>query len=216
MMRAAPGTRSEGLRMNALPVPMAMGSIQRTIMAGKLKGAIPATTPSGCRIVCVSMLVEICSMDSPMVIDGIAIACSTTSMPRKTSPMASALVLPFSATITSAIRPWLATRREWSLMSTRQRCCTGVSRHFFAAAIADWTIASISACVAHGTRHSTSCVAGSFTSSSLVEVEGFSSPSIQSGSVSTLILARLAGCDVVVCRERSLGEGSCSGGRIPG
>ncbi|KAJ1485354.1 hypothetical protein T484DRAFT_2432371 [Baffinella frigidus] len=60
------------------------------------------------------------------------------------------------------------------------------------------------------------CVAGSFTSSSLVEVEGFSSPSIQSGSVSTLILARLAGCDVVVCRERSLGEGSCSGGRIPG
>ena len=25
-------------------------------MAGKLKGAIPATTPSGCRIVCVSML----------------------------------------------------------------------------------------------------------------------------------------------------------------
>jgi hypothetical protein len=44
---SGPGTRSEGLRMKAFPVPIAIGSIQSTIIAGKLNGAIPATTPSG-------------------------------------------------------------------------------------------------------------------------------------------------------------------------
>lgn len=43
-----PGTRSDGLRTNVFPVAMARGNIQRGIMAGKLKGAMPAQTPRGC------------------------------------------------------------------------------------------------------------------------------------------------------------------------
>jgi hypothetical protein len=47
-LTAVPGTRSEGLRTKVLPVAMASGYIHKGIMAGKLKGAMPAQTPSGC------------------------------------------------------------------------------------------------------------------------------------------------------------------------
>src|SRR5947209_17497116 len=46
----AEGSFSEGLRMNALPQAIAGAHIHMGTMAGKLKGVIPATTPSGCRI----------------------------------------------------------------------------------------------------------------------------------------------------------------------
>jgi len=36
------------LRMKVLPVAMASGYIHNGIIAGKLKGAMPAHTPSGC------------------------------------------------------------------------------------------------------------------------------------------------------------------------
>ena len=48
--RDAEGSFSEGLSTNALPQAMAMGNIHIGTMAGKLKGVMPATTPSGCRI----------------------------------------------------------------------------------------------------------------------------------------------------------------------
>jgi hypothetical protein len=41
---AAPGSFSEGLRTNVLPTVQAIGNIQSGIMAGKLKGQMPATT----------------------------------------------------------------------------------------------------------------------------------------------------------------------------
>ena len=44
------GSRSEGLRMNALPTAMATPNIHIGIIAGKLNGVIPATTPKGWRI----------------------------------------------------------------------------------------------------------------------------------------------------------------------
>src|SRR6202167_3280705 len=44
------GSRSEGLRMNALPQAMAGAHFHNGIMAGKLNGVMPATTPSGWRI----------------------------------------------------------------------------------------------------------------------------------------------------------------------
>jgi hypothetical protein len=47
---AADGSFSDGLRMNALPQAMASGYIHIGTMAGKLKGVMPATTPSGWRI----------------------------------------------------------------------------------------------------------------------------------------------------------------------
>ena len=43
------GTRSDGLSTKVLPSTQARGYIQRGIIAGKLKGAIPAQTPRGCR-----------------------------------------------------------------------------------------------------------------------------------------------------------------------
>src|SRR5690606_29006229 len=43
----ADGLRSDGLSTKVLPQAIAMGYIHRGTMAGKLKGVIPATTPSG-------------------------------------------------------------------------------------------------------------------------------------------------------------------------
>ena len=44
------GSRSDGLRMKALPAAMAGAIFHSGIMAGKLNGVMPATTPSGWRI----------------------------------------------------------------------------------------------------------------------------------------------------------------------
>ena len=41
------GSRSDGFRMKALPQAMAGAHFQSGIMAGKLNGVMPATTPSG-------------------------------------------------------------------------------------------------------------------------------------------------------------------------
>ena len=46
----ADGSRSLGLSTNALPVAIAIGCIHIGTIAGKLNGVIPATTPSGCRM----------------------------------------------------------------------------------------------------------------------------------------------------------------------
>ena len=45
-----PGSRSDGFRMKALPQAIAGAHFQRGIMAGKLNGVMPATTPSGWRM----------------------------------------------------------------------------------------------------------------------------------------------------------------------
>ena len=44
------GSRSDGFRMNAFPHASAGAAFHSGIIAGKLNGVIPATTPSGCRI----------------------------------------------------------------------------------------------------------------------------------------------------------------------
>ena len=41
------GSRSDGLRMNVFPHTSALGNIHIGTMIGKLKGVMPATTPSG-------------------------------------------------------------------------------------------------------------------------------------------------------------------------
>ena len=46
----ADGSFSLGLRMNALPVAIALAHIHSGTIAGKLNGVMPATTPSGWRI----------------------------------------------------------------------------------------------------------------------------------------------------------------------
>ena len=44
-----PGSRSDGFRMKALPQAIAGANFHIGIIAGKLNGVMPATTPSGCR-----------------------------------------------------------------------------------------------------------------------------------------------------------------------
>ena len=44
------GSRSEGFRMKALPAAIAGQNFHIGIIAGKLNGVMPATTPSGWRI----------------------------------------------------------------------------------------------------------------------------------------------------------------------
>ena len=46
---AVSGTRSDGLRTYVFPVTTPIGNIHSGIIAGKLKGAMPAHTPSGRR-----------------------------------------------------------------------------------------------------------------------------------------------------------------------
>ncbi|MNR40873.1 hypothetical protein D3C85_1592020 [compost metagenome] len=58
MKSEADGSRSLGFRMKQLPAAMATGNIQHGTMHGKLKGVMPATTPSGWRSVQLSMPVE--------------------------------------------------------------------------------------------------------------------------------------------------------------
>ncbi len=43
------GSRSDGFRMKLLPQAMAGAHFQSGIIAGKLKGVMPATTPRGWR-----------------------------------------------------------------------------------------------------------------------------------------------------------------------
>jgi hypothetical protein len=49
------GSRSDGFRMKALPQAMAGQNFHIGIIAGKLNGVMPATTPSGWRIEYMSM-----------------------------------------------------------------------------------------------------------------------------------------------------------------
>ena len=42
------GSCSEGFKIKVFPHAIAIGNIQRGIIAGKLKGVIPTQTPKGC------------------------------------------------------------------------------------------------------------------------------------------------------------------------
>mmetsp|Transcript_12875 Transcript_12875/g.32497 ORF Transcript_12875/g.32497 Transcript_12875/m.32497 type:complete len:234 (+) Transcript_12875:529-1230(+) len=61
----APGSCSDGLRTKVLPAVHATGYIQSGTIAGKLKGQMPATTPSGSRIEYVSMPLDTFCTSSP-------------------------------------------------------------------------------------------------------------------------------------------------------
>src|SRR5262245_36231929 len=90
------GSRSDGLRMKALPQASAGANFHIGIMAGKLNGVMPATTPSGWRIENKSMPGPALSLNSPLSRCGMPHANSTTSSPRWISPLESAMVLPCS------------------------------------------------------------------------------------------------------------------------
>src|SRR5947209_8977685 len=144
---------------------MATGSVHSGIMAGKLKGTIAATTPSGKRWLMLSMPLATFRTVSPIMSDGIAKANSATSIPRLTSPVASPMPLPFSS-VTSDPSSWkcsssnaLKRNRIWI------RWTAGVPAHFGNAAAAAWTARSTSPAVPNGVWAITSPVAGLYTGS---------------------------------------------------
>ena len=67
-MTAAPGSFSEGFRTNVLPAVTAIGNIHRGIMAGKLKGQMPAQT-------CVHKTADITKHSEKTQVCSIAVAC---------------------------------------------------------------------------------------------------------------------------------------------
>jgi hypothetical protein len=84
-------------------------------MAGKLKGEILAQTPRGSLLLSVSMSFDTSSL-SPMRVEVMAVADSTTCRPRRTSPLASARVLPCSRVMAAAISGVWARIKCWSLV----------------------------------------------------------------------------------------------------
>ncbi|SPU85324.1 Uncharacterised protein [Burkholderia cenocepacia] len=164
MNSAADGSRSLGFSTNVLPVASATGNIQHGTMHGKLNGVMPATTPSGWRIVQLSMPVLTWSVKSPFSSCGTPHANSMMSMPRATSPCASENTLPCSAVMIAA------SVSRCSFISCRKRCSTrarrigGVSAQAGNAARADATARSTSSLPASATRRTARPRAGLKTS----------------------------------------------------
>ena len=160
MKSAADGSRSLGLRTNVLPQARASGNIQHGTMHGKLKGVMPATTPSGCRSVQLSIPLDTCSVKSPFSSCGIPQANSTTSMPRVTSPCASENTLPCSPVMSAASASRCSFSSARNRASTRARRTGGVSAHERHAACALATAARTSAALASATSRATAPVVG--------------------------------------------------------
>ena len=102
--------RGEGLSTKVFPATSASGSIHRGTIIGKLNGQMPATTPTGNRTSSSSMPFAIWSSAVPRSSVGAPQARATTSIPRRTSPRASASVLPFSAVTSAASSSTWASR----------------------------------------------------------------------------------------------------------
>ena len=78
-MLEAPATFSEGFKTQVFPRVIAKGYIQRGIIAGKLKGQIPAHTPKGTLYEQRSTFLATFSTVSPWINEVKLAACSTTS-----------------------------------------------------------------------------------------------------------------------------------------
>jgi hypothetical protein len=70
MNRALVGSRSEGLSTKVLPQATAMGHIHSGTIAGKLKGVMPAVTPSAWNSLHESMLGPTLRLCSPLSSSG--------------------------------------------------------------------------------------------------------------------------------------------------
>jgi len=156
----AEGSFSDGLMITALPAAMASGTNHIGTIAGKLKGEITPTTPSGWNIEKASTLVETFSEWPPLSRWGIPQANSTTSRPRVTSPTASAITLPCSAVMISAIRCLFLFSSSRKANMTRVRRVREVAPHSLAALAARATTSSTRSLEARSTMPVTCPVAG--------------------------------------------------------
>ena len=175
----ADGSFSDGLRMNVLPHASALASIHMGTIAGKLKGVMPATTPSGWRSWYTSMPVDACSECAPFKRCGMPHANSTFSRPRATSPSASESTLPCSAVSSDAISLRFASMssRRWNRTSARRD--RFVARQAGKAPRATSTAASTSAADAKSTSACCVPVAGFHTGPVRPDVPSTIRPSIQ-------------------------------------
>ena len=196
MQSEAEGTREATLRMKALPVASAIGCIHMGTMTGKLKGAMPATTPTGWRSVWTSTPVDAWSVNSPLSAALIPHAKSTVSRPRAISPRASPWVFPPSRTMMPASSSWCSMMSWRNLNMTSTRLASGVRAHSAWAARATRTTWSRSAESARRSSSTASPVAGSSTGSVRVEDAWYSRPSTQSSIA-------IAGPFVVFIHEHS-------------
>ena len=146
--------------MKALPQASAGHIFHIGIMAGKLKGVIPATTPSGWRMEYMSIPGPAPSVYSPLRRCGAPMQNSATSRPRTTSPLASGSVLPCSRESASASLSMSRLRSSTKRIITRARRCGLVAAHRGCAALAPSTAAASSAAEASATSACTSPVAG--------------------------------------------------------
>ena len=162
---AVRGVRSLGLRTNVLPQAIATGNIHIGIMAGKLYGQIPATTPKGWRYISTSTLVATFSRLRPCRCVVMPQASSTHSMPRSTSARASASTLPCSSVTERAMRSLFSSSRCLKRKRIRPSGTPGVSRHASNALAASATARSTTSPPESGTLAITSPVAGLYTSS---------------------------------------------------
>ena len=147
--------------MNVLPVAMAVANIHIGTIAGKLKGVIPATTPSGWRIWKTSTPPDTCSEKPPLSRLGMPHANSRFSRPRAISPRASDGTLPCSAVSSAAMSVRCASTRFRILNMMSVRLESEVARHAGKAALAAATAASTSAPDAKSTCFVRRPVAGS-------------------------------------------------------
>ena len=158
------GSCSEGLRMKALPAASAGPAFHSGIMAGKLNGVMPATTPSGWRTEWTSTPVPTDSENSPLSRCGAPRENSTTSRPRCRSPWASGKVLPCSSDRSRAMSSALARMRRIHSLRTRVRFSGLQAPHSFCASLALATARSTSALSARPTVPRTAPVDGMVTS----------------------------------------------------
>src|SRR6516162_1882411 len=158
------GSRSDGLRMNVLPQAIAGAHFHSGIIAGKLNGVMPATTPSGWRMEKRSIPGPAPSVNSPFIRCGMPQANSTTSSPRWMSPLESAKVLPCSEESSLARLSNSLCASSRNLNRTRARRCGLVAAQAGCAAAALAMACSTSALLAKATFACTSPVLGLNTS----------------------------------------------------
>ena len=149
--------------MKVFPQAIAFAHIQIGTIAGKLNGVMPATTPSGCRISNTSTPVETCSEKPPFSRCGIAVAYSTFSSPRCTSPIASESTLPCCdvRTVATSVLRASSSSRIANMISARLD--SDVARQAGSASLAASTAWFSSATSAKSTSCVCSPVAGSYT-----------------------------------------------------
>ena len=158
------GSLSDGFRINVFPQAIAFGNIQIGTITGKLKGVIPATTPSACGMEYRSIDFETCSLKVPLSKWGIPHENSTASSPLETSPKASSCVFPCSLLIVVAILSAFSSSNRLKRNITCARFTAGVAAHSGAATFATLTVLSRSVAFESRTCPETSPVEGLKTS----------------------------------------------------